>query len=92
MIQAFTDGEEDHLSVVVERAALLAADLRHGTTVEMDGVTIEVDDEPLAGEVSRGTAVLISRPIEDSIRGQVRPLSRECGTAQARRVGLVRPT
>ena len=36
---------------MVERAALIAADLGHGTTVEMDGVTIEVDDEPLAGEV-----------------------------------------
>jgi signal transduction histidine kinase len=70
VIQAFTDGEEDHLSVVVERAALIAADLGHGSTVEMEGVTIEVDDEPLAGEVAAGIAVLISRPIDVAIRGQ----------------------
>jgi hypothetical protein len=69
VIQTFTDGEEDHLSVVVETAALIAADLAHGTTVEMDGVTIEVDDEPPVGEVSPGTAVLFSRPIDRDARG-----------------------
>lgn len=69
VIQAFTDGEEDHLSVVVERAALTAADLRPGATLAMDGVTIEVDDEPMAGEASPDIAVLISRPIDVSLRG-----------------------
>jgi hypothetical protein len=70
VIQTFTDGEEDHLSVVVERAALIAADLGHGTTVELDGVTIEVDDEPPAGEAAPDTAVLVSRPIDVAIRGR----------------------
>jgi hypothetical protein len=64
VIQTFTDGEEDHLSVVVDRAALLAADLRLGATVEMDGVSIEVDDEPIADEPGSEIAVLISRPID----------------------------
>ena len=63
VIQAFTDGEEDHLSVVVEMAALNAAELRLGSTVEMDGVIIEVDDEPTVGEQGSEIAVLISRPI-----------------------------
>jgi signal transduction histidine kinase len=64
VIQAFTDGEEDHLSVVVERDALAAADLRLGATVSMDGVSIEVDDEPLDGEATPDIAILISRPID----------------------------
>lgn len=69
VIQAFTDGEEDHLSVVVEKEALSAADLRLGATISAAGVTIEVDDEPLAGEAAPDIAVLISRPIDIDARG-----------------------
>lgn len=68
VVQAFTDGEEDHLSVVVEKAALSAADLRLGATISMDDVTIEVDDEPLAGEAPPDIAVLVSRPIAIDVR------------------------
>ena len=62
----FTDGEEDHLSMFVERKALAAAELRLGSTVEMEGVTIEVGGAPVAGDALPDIAVLVSRPIDST--------------------------
>ena len=65
-IHVFTDGEEDHLSMFVERKALAAAELRLGSTVEMEGVTIEVGGAPVAGDALPDIAVLVSRPIDST--------------------------
>ena len=63
VIQAFTDGQEDHLSVVVGHAAIRDAGLHPGDTVHLDDVVVEVDDESGADDASQEYAVLVSRPI-----------------------------
>ena len=61
-LHVFTDGEEDHLSVVTDREALRAASLEPGSDFEVGDFVVEVDDDG-EDEDSR-FAILVSRRIE----------------------------
>jgi hypothetical protein len=64
-LQVFTDGEEDHLSVLTERSALRAAGVVPGVSLELGGVVVEVDDE--AEDDDGRYAILVSRPIVERV-------------------------
>ena len=63
IIHVFSDGEEDHLSLVVSRSGLDDAGLHPGETRAIDDVSIEVDDDPASGDTDHEYAVLISRRV-----------------------------
>ncbi len=63
VIQAFSDGEEDHLSLVVTRTGLRDAGLLPGETRVVDDVSIEVDDDLASGDADHEYAVLVSRRV-----------------------------
>lgn len=66
-LQAFTDGEEDHLSLLVCSEALAAAGLVPGTALDLDDVVVEVDDEPERGAQGERWSVLVSRPVRPAL-------------------------
>lgn len=61
VIQAFTTGIDDHLSVATSPVALQEAGLHDGQAVEISDVVIEVDVDT-QGSDARGT-VVVSRPV-----------------------------
>ncbi|MCX6433265.1 MAG: hypothetical protein NTX29_10910 [Actinobacteria bacterium] len=63
VIQAFSDGKEDHLSLVVTRSGLRDAGLLPGETRVVDDVSIEVDDDLASGDADHDYAVLVSRRV-----------------------------
>jgi hypothetical protein len=63
IIHVFSDGKEDHLSLVVSRSGLDDAGLRPGETRAIDDVSIEVDDDPASGDADHDYAVLVSRRV-----------------------------
>lgn len=62
-VQAFSDGEEDHLSLAVGRHALTEAGVRPGDTLHFDDVVVEVDDEGPPVDDGAECTILVSRPI-----------------------------
>jgi len=64
-LRVFTDGEEDHLSIMATMAALRSAGLRPGEDRQFEDVVIEVED---GGDEDAGRlAVVVSRPIVTSV-------------------------
>jgi hypothetical protein len=61
-VQAFTDGEQDHLSFVVAPDRLAACGLAPGEQLQLGDVVVEVED--LGEPVDDGSrlSVLVSRP------------------------------
>ncbi|MGE3811663.1 MAG: hypothetical protein AB7I24_08950 [Candidatus Nanopelagicales bacterium] len=62
-VQAFTDGEEDHLSFVVAPDRLDACGLRPGEQRLLGDVVVEVEDLAEPADGSTRLSVLVSRPV-----------------------------
>lgn len=61
-VQAFTDGEEDHLSFVVAPDRLDACGLRPGEQLRLGDVVVEVEDLTEPADAETRLSVLVSRP------------------------------
>jgi hypothetical protein len=62
-VQAFTDGEEDHVSFVVAPDRLEACGLRPGERRRLGDVVVEVEDLTEPADAETRLSVLVSRPV-----------------------------
>lgn len=63
VLQVFSDGVEDHLSLTVSGIALAAAGVIPGESRRLDDVVVEVEERDLDADPASRLGVLVSRPV-----------------------------